>query len=60
MTFELKKKELEIKRVELAKEEMEFRIMDFQEQIKRLKDNILIQDKKINELKEERNALKGE
>ena len=50
MDLEKKKKELEIKRVLLARDEMEFKIAEREADIMRLKDNIEIQNKRIEEL----------
>jgi predicted nucleotide-binding protein (sugar kinase/HSP70/actin superfamily) len=51
--LEKKKKILEIKRVEVAKEEMEFRILERLDEIERLRDNIENQDRRIFEIKHE-------
>lgn len=48
---------LNIKKLEVSKEELKFKILERQEDIKRLEYNIEQQDQKILELKEE---LKGE
>jgi len=53
MTLDTKKKELELARVQLARQEMEFKIEERLEEIERLKSNIEIQIKKENELKAE-------
>lgn len=50
MDIELKRLNVEFKRVNSAREEMEYKIMEFQEQIKRLEDNIAIQKAKEEEL----------
>jgi hypothetical protein len=55
MTFDKKKKQLEKMRVECAKAEMELRIEEREDEIKRLRENIIIQDKRIAELDEELN-----
>jgi len=49
--LELKKIQVEIKRVDAAKEEMELRIHERMDEIKRLEDNIKVQVAKIEELK---------
>ena len=49
--LELKKLQVELKRVDAAKEEMELRIHERMDEIKRLEDNIKIQVAKIEELK---------
>jgi len=51
--LEKKKKKLELSRVSLAKEELELKIEERTEEIKRLLDAIEVQNKKINELKKE-------
>lgn len=53
MTLELKKKQLELMKVECGKQEMLLRVFESQENIERLNQNIEIQDKRILELKEE-------
>lgn len=58
MSLDKKKKELEMMRVSLAKQEMELRIEERMEEIKRLRDNIKIQDDKIEELKLELETIK--
>ena len=55
--YEKKKMELEMMKVSCAKAEMEFKILEKLEQVKILEENILVQDQRINELKEK---LKGE
>lgn len=57
MSLERKKKELEIASVDLAKQQMELRIEEKLEEIKRLKENIEIQSKKTEELKKELESL---
>ena len=56
--LDLKKKELELMKVECAKAEMEVRIFEAEENIQRMRDNIVIQDGRCSELKEEINKLK--
>ena len=56
--LELKKKQLEKMKVACAKAEMEMRIFEAEENIKRLKDNILNQEKRLLELDEEIANLK--
>lgn len=55
--LELKRKQLELARVLMAKNEMEFRIEERMEEIGRLKDNIKAQEQKQNELNEEINSI---
>lgn len=59
MSLELKKKELELKRVELAKEELTFKIEERCEEIERIKTNINIQDETIKKLKNDINQMRG-
>lgn len=54
--LEMKKLVAEVKRVDAAKAEMEYRIEDCLSQIDRLKEQIVIQDKRLKELSE---LLKG-
>lgn len=56
--LELKKKEVELMKVDCAKAEMEMRIYEAEENIQRLRDNIKIQEKRIEELKTEIKLLK--
>ena len=53
MSLEEKKKELEIKRVSLGVDELELRVLEREEDIKRLKQNIEISKAKLAELKGE-------
>lgn len=55
MSLEKKKKELELMRVSLARQELELKIEERLDEIKRLKEHIEIQLKKESELKEELN-----
>ncbi len=48
---ELKRLELEVKKIDTAKTELEFKIFEREEDIARLKHNINLQEKKIAELK---------
>ena len=50
MNIELKRLQVDYKRVNAAREELEFRIMEFQDQIKRLEDNIALSKAKEEEL----------
>lgn len=50
--YELKKLQVDYKRVNAAKEEQELRILEFQEQIKRLEASIAISETKEAELLE--------
>lgn len=62
MSIELKRKKLELSRVELARQEQELKIEEKMEEVKRLESMIEIQTNKENELKAEITALinKGE
>lgn len=53
MSLDVKKKKLELQRVELAKEELLFKIEERLEEIERLKKHIEVQDQTILKLKEE-------
>lgn len=61
-SIELKRKKLELSRVSLAREEQEFKIAEYQEQILRLTGMVQIQIAKEKELKAEITVLesKGE
>lgn len=51
--LEKAKKELELRKVETAKLEMEFRILERMDDIKRLEENIKVQDNRIEEINQE-------
>lgn len=53
MDLETKKKKLELARVSLAKEEIELKICEKEEEINRLREAIRKQDSRIQELTEE-------
>lgn len=53
MDLETKKKKLELARVSLAKEEIELKICEREEEINRLREAIRKQDSRIQELTEE-------
>ncbi len=53
MSLNSKRKNLELSRVTLAKEEMLFKIEEMKEEIKRLEGFIVVQDEKIKSLKQE-------
>lgn len=53
MTLEAKRKHLELSRVTLAKEEMQFKIEEMKEEIKRLEGYVITQDDKIESLTKE-------
>ena len=55
MSLDNKKKELELARVKLARQELEFKVEERQEEIERLKVNIEIQLKKEEELQKDLN-----
>jgi len=50
MSLELAKKKLELSKVQCALEEIEVKIMEREEDIKRLKDSSIVQKEKIEEL----------
>lgn len=56
----LKGKELELERVKLARKELEYKIEERLDEIKRLEDNIEIQKNKEGELEKLIKELKGE
>ncbi len=58
MTLDLKKKELELMKVECGRQEMLVRVLEAQENIERLNKNIKIQEERIKELNEEIKELK--
>lgn len=58
MTLEIKKKQVELMKVQCAKAEMEMKIFEAQENIKRLENNIVNQQKRIDELEREIEKLK--
>ncbi len=53
MSLEKERKELEMRRVEMAKIEMEFKIKERLADIERLKEHIATQDKRLQQLREE-------
>lgn len=57
--LELKRKRLELSRVSVAKEEQEFKIAEYQDQIKRLESMVEIQKAKEEQLKEEIKQLEN-
>lgn len=57
MSLEKKRKELELARVRMARQELEFRIEERMEEMARIRENIEIQIKKEAELNKE---LEGE
>ncbi len=58
MSLEIKKKELEYKRIEMALFEREFKIEERIQEIERLKNENEISRDKLNELEKEINLLK--
>lgn len=50
MNIEIERKKLELKRVELSRYEMQFKILQRLEDITRLEKDIIIQSKKIKEI----------
>lgn len=59
MSLEIKKKEMELKRVLHAKDEHELRIAESEDQIARIKEQIKIQDEAAERLTKELEILKG-
>ncbi len=57
--FEIKKLKLELLKVGTAKAELEFKIEERFEEIKRIKEHILIQEKRENELTKQIKDLGG-
>lgn len=60
MNLELKRKEVELMRVQMAKSEMELRIQERQDEVQRLQENIKIQVAAEERLLAELKILKGE
>lgn len=58
--LELRKLELNKKRVQLGMDELEFKVMEREEDIERIKENILISAKTIADLDSKISTLKGE
>ncbi len=58
--MELKKAELELMRVQAARMELEYKVMEREEDIVRLKQHVQIQLDKEQELKQKLNSLKEE
>jgi len=56
--LELKKLQVEYKKVNAAREDLELRILEAEENIKRLEDHVKIQKAKEDELSEKINQLK--
>jgi len=52
MNLEHERKKMELKRVELARDEMQFKILQRKADIDRLANDIKVQNNRINELKE--------
>lgn len=52
MPLDLERLKLEVKRVDMAKSEMEFKIKERLEEISRLQEHIKIQEDKLKELSE--------
>lgn len=50
MTLDQKRKQLELQRVTLGKQELEFKIEEMKEEIKRLESHIEIQNQTINKI----------
>ena len=52
MNLEHERKKMELKRVELARDEMQFKILQRKADIDRLANDVKVQNNRINELKE--------
>lgn len=59
MNIELERKKLEIKKVETAKAEMEFKILERIADIERLKENITNQERAVSRLALEIKSMEG-
>lgn len=59
MSLEIKKKEMELKRVVLAKDEMQLRIEERLDEIERLKVQMKIQDDAVERITKELETLKS-
>jgi hypothetical protein len=58
MSLDIKRKEIELMRVETARKELEFKIEERLDEIKRIEDHISIQLQKEEEIKKEIQNLK--
>lgn len=58
-SLDLKRKEVELLRVQVAKQELELRIEERLDEIQRIKEHIDVSNKTENKLKEEIQTLKG-
>jgi peptidoglycan hydrolase CwlO-like protein len=58
MSLEIKRKELELMRVETSRKELEFKIEERLEEIERLQEHIKVQTAKENEIRKELNSLR--
>jgi len=58
MSLNIKRKVLELSRVEVARKELEFKIEERLDEIERIKEHIVIQLAKENDLKKEIEQLK--
>lgn len=56
--FEIKKKELEQVKINAAKMELEFRILEKMQEVDRIKENIKLQDQALDRLQKELQDLK--
>lgn len=57
MSLDLKKKKLELARVQVAKQELEFKIEERADEIQRLKEHIKVQEQTEEKLKQEISTL---
>lgn len=53
MNIEIKRKKLQLMKIEMAKEEMLFKIAEREDEILRIKNNILVQEEAIENIKQE-------
>ena len=58
--MDLKRKELDLVRINAARAELEFKILEREEEIARLKEHIKIQTEKEESIRQELKVLKGE
>ena len=59
MSIEIKRKKLELARVQMAKSELEFKVEERIEEINKFKEHVKVQSEKEKELLEEIETLEG-